>query len=64
MTKQKSDPAKVVFEMLGFQYKPLEKEAMNALKEMGREDLVKKYDGFSCAKKIAYLDKVAEAKGL
>lgn len=50
------DPAKTVFNILGFQYKPLEKKVLAQLKEWGRQDLIEKYNKCSYARKIAILD--------
>jgi hypothetical protein len=59
-----TDSAKMVFDMLGFQYKPLERKVLADLKAIKREDLIKKYKSFSYAKKIAMLDRMASQMGL
>lgn len=60
MAKKQSDPAAAVFKMLAFQYKPIEK----ALKKMATPEDWKMYQGFSAAKKIRVLDRVAYQFGL
>ena len=57
--KRKNDSAKHAFELLGFQYKPLEKKVLAQLKEYGRNDLIKKYQKMSYARKIFVLDGMA-----
>lgn len=61
---KKDDKGEVVFNLLGFQYKPLEKQMLKELKETGHSDLAKSYATFGYARKIAILDKFAEMKGL
>lgn len=55
----KNDPAKTVFNILGFQYKPMEKKVLAQLKAYGRQDLIEKYKKLSYARKIHVLDGMA-----
>jgi hypothetical protein len=61
---KKTDSAKAVFDMLAFQYKPLERKVLAQLKEYKREDLIKQYKSCSYARKIAILDGMAQKFGL
>lgn len=63
MAKTK-DSAKAVFNLLGFQYKPLEKKVLAQLKEYNRPDLIKQYKACSYARKIHILDGMAAQLGL
>lgn len=58
MNKQK-DPGKYLFEMMGFQYKPLEKELL----KVASEDFKEKYLKASFMVKIRVLDKFAQKLG-
>ena len=58
----KKDPAKMVFEMLGFQYKPLEAKMLAS--EAISQDFQNWYRNLSYIKKIRVLDKYAQALGL
>jgi hypothetical protein len=55
----KNDPGKKVFEMLAFQYKPLEKRVLEDFRQAGRHDLIKVYKSWSYAKRIHALDMYA-----
>ena len=55
----KQDPGKKVFEMLSFQYKPLEKILKSEF-----QDLYKIYKSCNYAKKIKMLDLLAQHLGL
>jgi hypothetical protein len=57
-------PADKLFEILSFQYKPLEKKMLADLKEDGRDDILSMYKHCSTAKKIAVLDIYASAFNL
>jgi len=56
---KQQNSAKIVFNILGAQYKSLEEKMFMQLKEEGREDLVKRYKGMTYARKIYVLDKMA-----
>lgn len=60
----KDTKGKVIFNLLAFQYRPLEKAMLKELKECGHSEEAKSYDKFSYTRKIAILDKFAEMKGL
>lgn len=53
-----------VYNMLSFQYKPLEAELLKGLAKTGRHDLIKKYEAFTSAQKIKLLDNMASEYGL
>ena len=53
-----------IWNMLSFQYKPLEKLALKSLRESKRPDLIKKYKSFSIPQKINFLDKTASLLNL
>lgn len=53
-----------VYNMLSFQYKPLEAELLKGLAETGRHDLIKKYEAFTSIQKIKLLDNMAAKYGL
>lgn len=59
----KHDSAKAVFDILGFQYKPLEKKVLAQLKAYGNTELIAKYKKLSYAKKIYILDGMARQFG-
>ena len=53
-----SDSAKAIFEMLSFQYKPVEKAFIKILnKGLEGKELIKKYKTGSYAQKIMMLDR-------
>jgi hypothetical protein len=61
---QSKDAGKTVFNMLAFQYKPLEKRFIAMCMRDNRLDIVEKYDNASYIVKIAVLDKYAGSLGL
>ena len=60
-TKKSAD---IVFSMLGFQYKPIEKHFIAFCNANGMKHLVTKYKKLSSGGKIATLDKHAQYLGL
>jgi hypothetical protein len=57
-------PADLVFSMLAFQYKPLEKKLLAGLEHEHRKDLIAKYKAMPTSKKIIILDRLASQAGL
>lgn len=64
MAKRKSDAGKAVFNILGFQYKPLEKKLIAGLLAEGHPEAVAQYKKMSYTRKIYILDGLAKQMGL
>ena len=63
-TTTKTTSADKVFQMLGFQYKPLEKAILDQLRKIGRQDLIDNYNMKPASLKIIILDNMAAKLGL
>lgn len=61
--KKPLDVAKKVWDLMAFQYLPLEKRLIADLKECNRPDLLKQYNAGTYAQKIKLLDKYAQFLG-
>lgn len=59
-----NDPAKRVFDMLGFQFKPMEERFLQFCKEQKAQDLIDGYKKASYAEKIYVLDTYAQHLGI
>lgn len=57
------DAAKRVFNILGFQYKPLEARFIRDLEATGNQKAVEEYKALSYSQKITVLDKMAALLG-
>ncbi len=53
-----------VFNILDFQYKPLEKKFLEFCKKENKSEIIEKYPKLSSVKKITILDKYASFIGL
>jgi len=62
-TKEISMP-KMLWDMLGCQYKPLEKSVLEEMEELGLEKQIKQYQELSIERKITFLDDQARQRGL
>jgi hypothetical protein len=51
---------KMVWDMLKFQYKPLEKAILSDMADLGLDKQIKQYQALDYGKKILFLDKQAE----
>ena len=59
-----NDDGKKVWDILGFQYKPLEKAILKDMESCGAHEAIKMYQGLSYIQKISYLDTMAAKIGL
>lgn len=53
-----------VYNMLGFQYKPLEAKILKALKKLNKQNEIDWYKNLPTTKKIIVLDRMAALMGL